>query len=235
MACLPNMVVMAPSDEVYALYPHTIGSRSGYMLSTLTRLVPAPGICSLPSPDWLPLRFQADLIHMVATANAIDDCPSSVRYPRGNGLGVDLKEAGIGADLKGTPLEIGKGRVMREGTDICLLGFGTGSQYCAVSNPLLASLLVRGTLVRCARSSLLGILGVRNVGNTAHRTRVLRLTRLTTLDRYFPPASPPPPPPFQACSCPFVASDCGGHFGGARREGDGGGRTLLQAAGHAAD
>ncbi|KAK9163199.1 hypothetical protein Syun_004101 [Stephania yunnanensis] len=63
MACLPNMIVMAPSDE-------------------------------------------AELMHMVATAAAIDDRPSCFRFPRGNGVGVPLP-----LDNKGTPLEIGKGRI----------------------------------------------------------------------------------------------------------------------------
>jgi len=57
-----------------------------------------------------------------------------VRYPRGNGIGVDLAAAGIDPKtMKGTPLAIGKGRVMRTGTDVALLGFGTGTQYSSVS------------------------------------------------------------------------------------------------------
>jgi 1-deoxy-D-xylulose-5-phosphate synthase len=63
MACLPNMVVMAPSNE-------------------------------------------AELINMVATAAAIDDRPSCLRFPRGNGLGIDLASEGITSDLKGVPLEV---------------------------------------------------------------------------------------------------------------------------------
>ncbi|MCP4381126.1 MAG: 1-deoxy-D-xylulose-5-phosphate synthase [Hyphomicrobiales bacterium] len=60
---------------------------------------------------------EADLTHMVATAAAIDDRPSAFRYPRGEGVGVDLPEEGI-------PLEIGRGRVLREGTTVALLSYG---------------------------------------------------------------------------------------------------------------
>ncbi|XP_015958736.1 probable 1-deoxy-D-xylulose-5-phosphate synthase, chloroplastic [Arachis duranensis] len=89
MACLPNMVVMAPSDE-------------------------------------------AELFHMVATAAAIDDRPSCFRYPRGNGVGVALP-----AGNKGTPLEIGKGRVLIEGERVALLGYGTAVQNCLAAASLL--------------------------------------------------------------------------------------------------
>lgn len=60
---------------------------------------------------------EADLVHMVATAAAIDDRPSAFRYPRGNGVGVDLPDVG-------TPLEIGRGRILREGTKVALLSYG---------------------------------------------------------------------------------------------------------------
>jgi 1-deoxy-D-xylulose-5-phosphate synthase len=60
---------------------------------------------------------EADLVHMVATCVAIDDAPSAVRYPRGEGIGVELPEFGV-------PLELGRGRILREGTKIALLNFG---------------------------------------------------------------------------------------------------------------
>ncbi len=66
---------------------------------------------------------EAELMHMVATCVAIDDRPSGVRYPRGEGVGVPLP-------ARGTPLEIGKGRIIREGTKIALLSFGTRLQEC---------------------------------------------------------------------------------------------------------
>ena len=57
-------------------------------------------------------------MHMVATAAQIDDVPSALRYPRGEGIGLERPK-------EGTPLGIGKGRVLREGTTIALLSFGT--------------------------------------------------------------------------------------------------------------
>ena len=66
---------------------------------------------------------EAELVHMVATAAAIDDRPSALRYPRGEGIGVALPERGI-------PLEIGKGRIVREGSKVALLSFGTRLSEC---------------------------------------------------------------------------------------------------------
>ncbi len=80
LGCIPNMVIMAPSDE-------------------------------------------AELFHMVATASAIDDAPSAVRYPRGDGLGLPLPE-------RGSVLPIGKGRIIREGSKIALLNLGTRLADC---------------------------------------------------------------------------------------------------------
>ena len=78
LCCLPDIVVMAPSDE-------------------------------------------AELMHMVATAAAYDDGPSAIRYPRGEGVGIDLPE-------EGEVLEIGKGRVLQEGSTVALLSLGTRLQ-----------------------------------------------------------------------------------------------------------
>jgi 1-deoxy-D-xylulose-5-phosphate synthase len=80
LACLPNFVVMAPSDEV-------------------------------------------ELMHIVATAAEIDDRPSAFRYPRGEGIGQELPE-------RGTPLPLGKGRILKEGTKVAILNFGTRLQEC---------------------------------------------------------------------------------------------------------
>ncbi len=60
---------------------------------------------------------EAELMHAVATAAAIDDRPSALRYPRGEGLGVALPE-------RGTPWEIGKGRILREGSRVAILALG---------------------------------------------------------------------------------------------------------------
>jgi 1-deoxy-D-xylulose-5-phosphate synthase len=61
---------------------------------------------------------EAELVHMVATAAAHDSGPIAFRYPRGEGVGVDLPAFGV-------PLEIGRGRIMREGTRIAILSLGT--------------------------------------------------------------------------------------------------------------
>jgi 1-deoxy-D-xylulose-5-phosphate synthase len=66
---------------------------------------------------------EAELMHMVATAAAIDDRPSALRYPRGEGIGVPLP-------ARGSVLPIGKGRVLKEGTVVALLSFGTRLQEC---------------------------------------------------------------------------------------------------------
>ena len=66
---------------------------------------------------------EAELVHMVATSAAIDDRPSAFRYPRGEGTGVALPTVGI-------PLEIGKGRILREGSKIALLSIGTRLAEC---------------------------------------------------------------------------------------------------------
>ncbi|MEJ1157868.1 1-deoxy-D-xylulose-5-phosphate synthase [Prosthecomicrobium sp. N25] len=61
---------------------------------------------------------EAELRHMIATSVTIDDAPSAFRYPRGEGVGVEMP-------VRGTPLEIGRGRVLREGTTIAILSLGT--------------------------------------------------------------------------------------------------------------
>jgi len=76
-----------------------------------------PGFVLMAASD------EAELMHMVATAAGIDDRPSAVRYPRGEGTGVALPE-------RGEPLAIGRGRVVREGTTIALLSLGGRLQEC---------------------------------------------------------------------------------------------------------
>ena len=60
---------------------------------------------------------EAELVHMVATAAALDDLPCAFRYPRGEGLGVERPEEGV-------PLELGKGRIVREGNAVAILSLG---------------------------------------------------------------------------------------------------------------
>ena len=66
---------------------------------------------------------EAELVHMVATQVGINDRPSAVRYPRGEGRGIEMPEAGV-------PLPIGKGRIIRQGSKVALLSFGTRLAEC---------------------------------------------------------------------------------------------------------
>jgi len=75
-------------------------------------LAPLPGMVVMAAAD------EAELRHMVRTAAAYDEGPISFRYPRGNGVGVDMP-------ARGEVLEIGKGRIVREGSKIAILSFGT--------------------------------------------------------------------------------------------------------------
>jgi 1-deoxy-D-xylulose-5-phosphate synthase len=75
---------------------------------------------------------EAELVHMIATQVALDDRPSALRYPRGDGVGVDMPEFGV-------PLEIGKGRVVREGSSVALFSFGTRLTECLLAAETLAA------------------------------------------------------------------------------------------------
>ena len=75
-------------------------------------------LASLPNIVVMAAADEADLMHMIATAAAHDTSPSAVRYPRGEGMGVTLPDEG---DI----LEIGKGRIVREGKQIAILSLGT--------------------------------------------------------------------------------------------------------------
>jgi 1-deoxy-D-xylulose-5-phosphate synthase len=86
-----------------------------------------PGFVVMAAAD------EADLVHMVATQVALDDCPSALRYPRGEGMGVPLP-------AEGKPLEIGKGRIVREGTKVALFSFGTRLAECLKAADELAAL-----------------------------------------------------------------------------------------------
>src|ERR1700749_57176 len=73
---------------------------------------------TLPNFVLMAAGDEADLVHMVATQVALNDCPSALRYPRGEGVGCEMP-------AEGKPLEIGKGRVIREGRKIAILSPGT--------------------------------------------------------------------------------------------------------------
>jgi len=92
-----------------------------------------PGFVLMAAAD------EAELKHMVATAAAIDDRPSAVRYPRGEGLGVELPE-------EGQPLAIGKGRILREGSAVALLSLGTRAAECLKAAEQLAAFGLSATV-----------------------------------------------------------------------------------------
>lgn len=75
-------------------------------------------LANLPSMVVMAAADEAELVHMVATAAAHDAGPIAFRYPRGEGVEVEMPSRGV-------PLEIGRGRVVREGSRVALLSFGT--------------------------------------------------------------------------------------------------------------
>ena len=82
---------------------------------------------------------EAELVHMVATAAAYDEGPIAFRYPRGEGVGVEMPE-------RGRILEIGKGRIVREGTGVALLSFGAHLSECLKAAEDLAAMGVSATV-----------------------------------------------------------------------------------------
>jgi 1-deoxy-D-xylulose-5-phosphate synthase len=85
-----------------------------------------PGFVVMAAAD------EAELVHMVATAVAIDDRPSAFRYPRGEGTGVPRPERGV-------PLEIGRGRIIRQGSTVALLSLGGRLAECLKAADALAT------------------------------------------------------------------------------------------------
>ena len=85
-----------------------------------------PGFVIMAAAD------EAELVHMVATQAQIDDRPSALRYPRGEGIGVAMPEFGV-------PLEIGKGRIVRQGSKVALLSLGTRLAECLKAADQLAT------------------------------------------------------------------------------------------------
>jgi len=87
---------------------------------------------ALPGMVLMAAADEADLAAMIATACEIDDRPSAFRYPRGDGVGVEIPELA-------QPLEIGRGRIVREGTAVAILSFGTRLQESLKAADLLAA------------------------------------------------------------------------------------------------
>ncbi|MFN9033002.1 MAG: 1-deoxy-D-xylulose-5-phosphate synthase [Alphaproteobacteria bacterium] len=94
---------------------------------------------ALPGMILMAAADEAELARMVATAAAIDDRPSAFRYPRGEGLGVAVPELA-------EPLEIGRGRIIREGSTVALLCFGARLGECLKAADLLAARGVSATV-----------------------------------------------------------------------------------------
>ncbi|MBI77467.1 MAG: 1-deoxy-D-xylulose-5-phosphate synthase [Rhodospirillaceae bacterium] len=86
----------------------------------ITYLGCLPGMVLMAAAD------EAELVHMVKTQVAIDNRPSGLRYPRGNGVGVEMPQ-------KAEVLEIGKGRITKEGNTVALLSYGTRLADCHIA------------------------------------------------------------------------------------------------------
>ncbi len=108
---LPVRFAMDRAGLVGADGPTHAGSFDGAYLGCL------PGFVLMAAAD------EADLAHMVATQVAIDDRPSGLRYPRGEGRGVPMPAEGV-------PLEIGRGRIIREGSKVALVSYGARLGEC---------------------------------------------------------------------------------------------------------
>jgi 1-deoxy-D-xylulose-5-phosphate synthase len=89
-------------------------------------------LATLPSFVVMAASDEVELTNMVATAAQIDDRPSALRYPRGEGLGLERPKVG-------TPLTIGKGRIVREGTSIAILSLGTRLQEALLASEKLSA------------------------------------------------------------------------------------------------
>ena len=90
-------------------------------------------LCCLPGFIIMAAADEAELMHMIATARDINDAPSAIRYPRGEGVGVELPD-------HGTPLPIGRGRVLRKGSTVAILSLGSRLKDCLLAAEQLAAL-----------------------------------------------------------------------------------------------
>jgi 1-deoxy-D-xylulose-5-phosphate synthase len=125
---LPVRFAMDRAGLVGADGPTHAGSFDGAYLGCL------PGFVLMAAAD------EADLAHMVATQVAIDDRPSALRYPRGEGRGVPMP-------AEGKPLEIGRGRIMREGDKVALVSYGARRGECLKAADELAGYGLSTTVV----------------------------------------------------------------------------------------
>ena len=96
-------------------------------------------LANLPDFVVMAAADEAELVHMVATAAALDDRPSAFRFPRGEGVGVEMPE-------RGQLLEIGRGRVVLEGARVAILSFGTRLAECLKAAEALSARGLRPTI-----------------------------------------------------------------------------------------
>ncbi|QYF88241.1 1-deoxy-D-xylulose-5-phosphate synthase [Brevundimonas sp. PAMC22021] len=94
---------------------------------------------ALPGMVLMAAADEADLAAMISTSLAIDDRPSAFRYPRGDGVGVEIPDMAA-------PLEVGRGRIVREGTSVAILSFGTRLQESLKAADLLSARGVSATV-----------------------------------------------------------------------------------------
>jgi 1-deoxy-D-xylulose-5-phosphate synthase len=96
-------------------------------------------LANLPGFVVMAAADEAELVHMVATAAAHDGGPIAFRFPRGDGIGVDMPARGV-------PLEIGRGRVIREGARVAILSFGTRLAEVLIAAEALAARRIAPTV-----------------------------------------------------------------------------------------
>ncbi|MSP94159.1 MAG: 1-deoxy-D-xylulose-5-phosphate synthase [Alphaproteobacteria bacterium] len=124
---LPVRFAIDRAGLVGADGPTHAGSFDVAYLATL------PGFVVMAAAD------EVELINMVATARLIDDRPSAFRYPRGEGTGLVRPKLG-------TPLEIGKGRILREGSSVAILNFGARLSECLKAADKLSAYVLSATV-----------------------------------------------------------------------------------------
>jgi 1-deoxy-D-xylulose-5-phosphate synthase len=166
-------------------------------------------LANLPGFTVMAAGDEAELVHMVTTAAAYDEGPIAFRYPRGEGVGVEMP-------VRGEVLEIGKGRIVKEGTKVALLSFGAHLSECllaaeeleargisvTVADARFAKPLDTNLIARLARShealitveqGATGGFGAHVLHHLAARgalDRGLRIRTMTLADKFIDQASP---------------------------------------------
>jgi 1-deoxy-D-xylulose-5-phosphate synthase len=113
----------------------------------------------LPNMVVMAAADEAELVHMVATAAAYDKGPIAFRYPRGDGVGVDLPQ-------EGKPLEIGKGRIVRQGDKVAILSLGTRLAEALEAANMLAAQGISATVADARFAKPLDVELIRKLAKT---------------------------------------------------------------------